>query len=164
MKKLFLLSLLLIALSCGEPPIVFDEASKAEVAISLNGNENSLGEVLASYKGEIVLIDVWASWCADCLVGLPRLKELQVNYPQVKYVFLSVDRSQKAWKYAINKHEIQGDHYFMPDGQKGALNDFLNSNWIPRYLILDKDGNIAMYKAKRIKHPLVEETLKKLID
>ena len=163
MKNWYCLICVLL-IGCDEPPTVFDEPSKAEETISITGVSKPLGEVLDAYKGEVVLLDIWASWCGDCIVGFPKLREFQKKYPEVQYVFLSVDRSEKAWRNALNKYKLQGDHYFMPEGQKGALNDFLNSNWIPRYLIINKDGSIATYKAKRITDPTIEKTLKTVIN
>ena len=87
---------------------------------------------------------------------------LDQTYPNIEYLFLSVDRTDRAWKNGIRKYNLKGQHYFLPNGQKGALGDFLNSNWIPRYLILDKDGNIALFKAKSAKDKNIKLTLDKL--
>ncbi len=161
MKKVSIVILTLFALSC-EPPLVFTEEVSQEKAIAINGNEVTLDEVFESVKGNVVLIDVWATWCRDCIIGFPKLKELQEQYPNIEYLFLSVDRTDRAWKNGIRKYNLKGQHYFLPNGQKGALGDFLNSNWIPRYLILDKDGNIALFKAKSAKDKNIKLTLDKL--
>lgn len=149
MKKIYLIALTCLALSCGEPPIQFTEAALNEETLTLTGESITLGDVLETYSGKTVLIDVWASWCGDCVKGMPTVKTLQDEFPDVEFVFLSVDRSERAWKNGIKKYNVIGEHYFIPKGQKGALGDFLNSNWIPRYMILDKDGNIKLYKAKK---------------
>jgi len=75
-------------------------------------------EVLYQNKGKTILIDVWASWCKDCIVSLPDLEEVQKNFPEVSYVFLSVDRGNTAWKRAIEKYNLKGQHYNFPKGQK----------------------------------------------
>jgi hypothetical protein len=78
---------------------------------------------------------------------LPGVKALQAKYPEVDFVFLSLDKKQKAWKKGINRLEIKGDHYFMQSGWKGAMGTFLDLDWIPRYMIIDKQGKIKVFKA-----------------
>lgn len=161
MKKIvYLLIVLVVFASCGEPPLQFSEESLNEKAITLQGNEVTLKEILEAYKGQTVLIDVWASWCGDCIKGMPTVKEIQSNYTDVAYVFLSVDRNETAWKRGINRYNVVGDHYFLPKGQKGAFGDFLNSNWIPRYMVIDSDGAIKLFKAKKATDQRIIEALK----
>jgi thiol-disulfide isomerase/thioredoxin len=103
--------------------------------------------ILEKHEGNTVFIDVWASWCKDCLKGLPGVKELQANNPEVDFVYLSLDKSQVAWKKGIDRLQIKGEHYFMQSGWKGAMGTFLDLDWIPRYMIIDKQGRIKVFKA-----------------
>ena len=115
--------------------------------ISLQGNLVPFKSILEKHKGSIVFIDVWASWCKDCLKGLPGVKKLQEMHPEVDFVYLSLDKSQAAWKMGINRLNISGDHYFMQSGWKGAMGTFLGLDWIPRYLIVDENGGIKVFNA-----------------
>jgi hypothetical protein len=63
------------------------------------------------------------------------------------YVFLSLDKSKKSWKTSIERLKLQGDHYYMSTGKKGPLGTFLDLDWIPRYLIVDPQGEILVYRA-----------------
>ena len=158
MKRLFVL-LTIIFFGCGDPPIQFTDEALNEETLTLNGESITLGDVLGNYKGKTVLIDVWASWCGDCISGMPTVKELQKEFSNVEFVFLSVDRNEAAWKRGIKRYGVNGDHYFIPKGQKGALGDFLNSNWIPRYMVIDPQGTITLYKAKRATDSRIKEAL-----
>ena len=159
-KSIFIVLIAFLALSCGEPPLQFSNEALAEEVIDLGGNTLTLSDVLDKYKGKKVLIDVWASWCGDCIQGMPKVKELQAEYNDVSFLFLSVDRGDVAWKRGIQRYNVVGDHYFLPKGQKGAFGDFLNSNWIPRYMVIDKDGSIKLYKAKKATDERIVEALK----
>lgn len=125
----------------------FSEAALNDKFVTLNGDSILFKTILEKNLGNTVFIDVWASWCKDCLEGLPSVKELQQKHPEVDFVYLSLDKTQKAWKKGINRLEIKGDHYFMQSGWKGAMGTFLDLDWIPRYMIIDKQGSIKVFKA-----------------
>ncbi len=42
-------------------------------------------EILKKHQGKVTVIEVWASWCSDCVKAMPKLKELQANHPDVDY-------------------------------------------------------------------------------
>ena len=149
MKKSLLVFLFVITqLSCqNRVETQFSEAALNDEFVTLNGDSVLFKTILEKHLGNTVFIDVWASWCKDCLEGLPSVKELQQKHPEVDFVYLSLDKTQKAWKKGINRLEIKGDHYFMQSGWKGAMGTFLDLDWIPRYMIIDKQGSIKVFKA-----------------
>lgn len=163
MKKAYYLLILLISFfSCNfETPIKFSEEALTETIITSAGNTTSLKNVLKDYKGKVVLIDVWASWCRDCIIGFPKVKALQEAFKDkdLEFVFLSVDRNIPAWKRGIEKYNIQGNHYFVNSGQNGSLSGFLNSNWIPRYMVINKQGNIELFKATNASDKKIIESI-----
>ncbi|WP_288763751.1 thioredoxin family protein [uncultured Weeksella sp.] len=105
----------------------------------------SLQSILQEQRGEVVVLYFWASWCKDCLVGFPKLKTLQQKNPKVKFIFFSLDKTQKAWDKAIDKYALQGDHYWFSSGWENPFNNYIDLNWVPRYLLLNREGNIAKY-------------------
>ena len=149
MKKSLLVFLFVITqLSCqNRVETQFSEAALNDEFVTLNGDSVLFKTILEKHLGNTVFIDVWASWCKDCLEGLPSVKELQQKHPEVDFVYLSLDKTQKAWKKGIDRLEIKGDHYFMQSVWKGAMGTFLDLDWIPRYMIIDKQGSIKVFKA-----------------
>lgn len=149
MKKLLLVALFITTvLSCqNRVETQFSEAALNDQFVALSGESVEFKTILENHKGKTLFIDVWASWCKDCLEGLPSVKVLQEKYPEVDFVFLSLDKSQNAWKKGIDRLQIKGDHYFMQSGWKGAMGTFLDLDWIPRYMILDQQGQIKVFKA-----------------
>ena len=148
MKKLAIVIIVFTTLmGCkGEPPLKFSEAALQDDLLTTNDVNISFKEILEQYPNQSIVIDFWASWCGDCIKGLPKVKALQQQFPEATFIFLSVDRDKGRWLRAINKYDIQGDHYFLPKGmKKGDLVDFIDLGWIPRYMVVDSQGNIKVF-------------------
>ncbi len=128
----------------------FPKEALAAKLLSVTGKNVTLQDVLNKHKGKTIVLDVWASWCSDCIKGLPLVKALQQKTKDIapEYVFLSVDRKEDKWKAAIKNRNITGDHYLVTSkSMKGALGKSIDLSWIPRYMVVGKDGKIKMYNA-----------------
>ncbi|MEL0454608.1 TlpA disulfide reductase family protein [Flavobacteriaceae bacterium SZ-1-7] len=160
MKRIVVLTLMLAFLNCNtQEPKEFPKDALDDTFIALDGNPTSLKAILEAHKGKTVFIDIWASWCGDCLRGMPKVKALQKANDDVVFVFLSLDRGQEAWKRGIEKHDVQGEHYYMDKGKKGAFSDFVQIDWIPRYMVVDAKGNIKLFKAVEADDKRIKQTL-----
>lgn len=161
MKKIFFIILIVFASCNSEKPTQFSEEANLEMLIGLDNSKITLREVLQQHKGKKILIDVWASWCKDCIASVPKIKELQKEFPEVAYLFLSVDRSNPSWKRAINKYHLVGEHYILPEGMDdGEFVKFINLNWIPRYMVINEEGEITLFKATDASDKNIKEALK----
>lgn len=168
MKKMFFMFLLVasaIFLGAQEAPTEvkteFDESALNQSIQDLEGNEMTVGDVFKKYEGKVILLDVWASWCPDCIKGLPKLKDVQKQFPEVIYLFFSLDREGKesAWKKAIDKYEIEGEHYWFNSAWKNDFTEYVGLNWIPRYMLIDSDGKIVDYYAIHADDPVMLEAI-----
>lgn len=152
MKKALLLIFSIITLSCAQnPKKQFKKETLKSTFLNLNGETISLQELIHKNLGKTVVIDIWASWCGDCIQGMPKVKSIQKKYPKAEYVFISLDRSENAWKRGIQRYNVIGDHYFAPGGFKSdfAKNDKIG--WIPTYILVAPDGTVS-YRAKKANH------------
>ncbi|MDO6597578.1 TlpA disulfide reductase family protein [Oceanihabitans sp. 2_MG-2023] len=150
MKKHLLILLVSITfLSCKaqETPTQFTEEALNDTFISYENENITFKNILKKHKGKTIVVDVWASWCGDCIKGMPKVKALQDSNPEVVFLFLSADKSLKSWKKGIDKYQVKGEHYYMPKGMKSVFSKSINLDWIPRYLIIDADGSIKLFKA-----------------
>lgn len=161
MKKMQYLFVLLISFfSCNtETPTQFSEEALNDVFITLDGDSIAFKDILENHKNQDLVIDIWASWCGDCIEGLPKLKALQKEYTDVTYIFLSLDRTEKAWKNGVKKYKIDGQHYFMKSGWNGAFGNFVDLDWIPRYMVVDKTGTIKLFEATKADDKRIKENL-----
>lgn len=148
MKKIFLICILAFIGCNTNYPKQFSEPANLEMMITLDNSKITLREVLYEHRGKKIVIDVWASWCKDCIVGFPKVKQLQKEFPEVVFLFLSVDISNPSWKRGIKRYQLKGEHYNLPKGMnEGDFVDFINLGWIPRYMVIDEKGEISLFKA-----------------
>ena len=162
MTKKILILLIFITSSCNfNTPTDFSKEAINENLYDLKGKSVLFKNVINKYKGKKILIDFWASWCADCIKGMPNVKKLQNDFPQVVFIFLSVDKNKSSWKNVVLKYKINGEHYNLPKGMKeGELVDFVGLSWIPRYMVIDKEGKIKLFKATKVTDKRIIEALK----
>ena len=148
MRKLFLFIIPLLLFNCKPPnDTQFSTEALDAPIITPNNTTISLTDILQKHQGKTIVIDVWASWCGDCIKGLPKLKNIQEKYPNATYVFISLDRSQRAWKNGIKRFSIKGDHYYVEGGWKSIFAENIHLDWIPRYIAIDSTGKVVVYRA-----------------
>lgn len=163
MKKILMALLLAGIVSCSNAQKAeFSKESLTESLATLDNTNTTLAEILKKHKGKTVVIEIWASWCGDCIKAMPKLKALQTAHPEADYVFISMDRAREKWEAGIAKHELKGDHYWATDGMKGKFGQSINLDWIPRYLIVDGNGKIITYRAVETDFETIDKTLTQL--
>lgn len=164
MLLLPMLLLTIVACTKKEEPTSFTQEALQDKMTYIDGTEMPFKDVLNQYEGKVIVIDVWASWCPDCIKGMPKVKALQEQFPEVAYLFLSYDKTPDAWKTGIDKYDVRGEHYFLghDEYKDGAFRNSIELDWIPRYLVVDKERNIAMYYAKEADDEKIINTLNKL--
>ncbi|MCY3667032.1 MAG: TlpA disulfide reductase family protein [Gemmatimonadetes bacterium] len=105
----------------------------------LDGQSVSLGQ----FKGQVVLLDFWSSWCKPCISDLPNLrkiKEKTVGWPVV-FLNISLDVDEAAWREAIDKHEIEGVHV-RAEGWSTEVTKSYQVSVLPAYYLVDSQGLI----------------------
>ena len=163
MKKILAFVIILVNFSCSQAQKTnFSSVALNETLLSIDNEQVAFKEVLKKHKGKTVVIELWASWCGDCVKAMPKLKDLQRSHPEVAYVFISMDKTADKWKQGIDKHEMKGDHYMANDQMKGVFAKAIDLDWIPRYIILDKKGKIVLYRAIETDFALLDQTLNSL--
>ena len=106
----------------------------------LDGQPISLNQ----FKGQVVLLDFWASWCGPCIGDLPALRAIKEKAADQPLVFLnlSLDTDEAAWREAIDKHEIEGVHV-RADGWGADVAKSYQVNSLPSYYLVDSLGSIV---------------------
>ena len=99
---------------------------------------------LSQFKGQVVLIDFWASWCGPCIDDLPYLRQVKKKTADWPVVFLniSLDADEDDWREAIDEHEIKGVHV-RADGWGAEVAKTYQVMGIPSYYLVDSQGLIV---------------------
>jgi thiol-disulfide isomerase/thioredoxin len=164
-EKLIAFLLLLLTISCTKSnaqKTAFSKEALSETLLDLNDKQVAFETILAQNKGKNTVIEIWASWCGDCVKAMPKIKELQAAHPETNYVFISMDKTDDKWKAGIEKHQLKGAHYMANDQMSGVFGKAIDLNWIPRYIIIDKTGKIALYRAIETDFEKINATLEQL--
>ena len=94
---------------------------------------------LSQYRGHVVVLNFWATWCAPCLDELPSLQEMQKQLPGVQVLAVSIDDDVDAYTSFLKQYDV---HLLsIRDGSQGANLRF-GSVRVPETFVLDRAGVI----------------------
>tara|TARA_B100000902_G_C27263991_1_gene892428 strand:+ start:301 stop:1701 length:1401 start_codon:yes stop_codon:yes gene_type:complete len=116
----------------------------------INGNSTSL----SSFEGQVLYIDLWASWCGPCRNQFPYAKKLKSKLSKrqlkkIKFIYISIDNDYDKWKESIVQLDIEGYHFISPSNNNNSAGDYFAVSSIPRYIIMNQQGEIIQENAKR---------------
>jgi len=116
-------------------------------------NINTLADCLFPLKGSKIYVDIWSTSCGPCKDEFEynkKLKETLKNKGvEILYISLDGDQNQDRWKNMIKYYNLKGNHIRANQKLKTDLREIFGSYGTPRYLIVDKQGNIVNRNAPR---------------
>lgn len=125
------------------------QASPAFRFADIDGKEVGLQD----FAGKYVMIDVWATWCPPCRAEIPALKKLEQQFKDKNIVFVSISCDQKIadWEKMVREDGLGGIQL-----HNGGDEEFMNAyriRSIPRFILLDREGNIISANMTRPSNP-----------
>ena len=104
------------------PTVLKTKFSKEALAQKLqdeDGKSLSMQQIFNKYKGKVLVLDLWAGWCRDCLEVMPEVHDLQEKNPDVQFLFLSLDRTKDSFDKNLEKYNLKDkENYWFADGWK----------------------------------------------
>lgn len=112
-------------------------------------NDKPISFEQLNLKGKMLFIDIWATYCPDCRKELPALETLQQTYKgkPITFISISVDRDKEAWKTMVKERKLSGIHLYASPETKELFKKLYDLRSIPRYMLVDKEGNIISINA-----------------
>lgn len=140
------------------------KTSNYPVLVNTEGKEVFIDQ----FKGKVVYIDFWASWCGPCRQQFPFSKKLhsaltKKELDKIVFLYVSIDDNEATWKKAIEQNALEGVHGISKGGWGSEICKFFQISSIPRYMILNKQGKVVEQNAKRPSDETLKDDLLKLI-
>jgi thiol-disulfide isomerase/thioredoxin len=121
---------------------------------------------LEDLKGKYVYIDIWATWCAPCIREIPYLKEIQTAYQNkdIDFISLSIDKLEQKdkWLKMIEDQQLEGIQLLADNEWNSDFLTAYNITGIPRFILLDKNGNVVDADAPSPSNPKLKELFNSL--
>ena len=98
---------------------------------------------LSEYRGKVVVLSFWASWCGPCRFELPELSRIKPLYPDVSFIAVNVDRERKDAERFLKR--VSFDLPIVWDNQAVVLGDYSVVS-MPTMFLIDKNGTVQLVK------------------
>ena len=105
---------------------------------------------LADYRGKLVLLDFWATWCGPCIVELPKVKEAYEKYHDKGFeiIGISLDTDEAALRKFIKENQLPWRQVFDGKGWETPLAQQYGVRGIPAQFLIDQEGRVISVKAR----------------
>jgi len=120
-------------------PVLAQESAPLFSGVSINtGQQISLTD----FRGKVVLLDFWASWCPPCLASLPAYDQMreEIGTEEFEIIAVNVDQYTEDGLAFLEKHPVRYPVLADPDGEIGIPYEIRT---LPRSFLIDRDGQIV---------------------
>ena len=143
-------------------------AELQKTIIDLNDEQfanTTFDDILIKYEGKVIYLDFWASWCGPCKKEMPYSHKLQETFlgKDVVFVYMSSDKTASPWVSAVDRLDLTGEHYRSSYSVKQDYATRFNVRYIPRYVLINKKGEVVDDNAKRPSNPAVVNDIEALL-
>jgi thiol-disulfide isomerase/thioredoxin len=116
---------------------------------------------LAKLRGQVVVLNFWATWCAPCIEEMPSIEALQQQMPQIKVVLIASDEGFTEYESYLERHPV---HVLTVLDDKQTSNALYGSFRFPETYIIDKQGIVRrkLIGPQDFTSPEITDQLKKL--
>jgi len=114
-------------------------AQTGQVAPDFTVSDGTTSIHLANYRGRVVLLNFWATWCEPCIVEMPSLLDLHHDQPDLAVLAVSIDEDPDAYSRFITRRHV--DLTTVRDPGQTAAKLYHSEAW-PETYVIDRQGVI----------------------
>ncbi len=140
MKSLLIILIFLVLTSCSTEPKTKIPAKEIVLEGIYNKSDGIIPK-LKELKGNTVVLDFWATWCAPCIIAFPKITELHNKYSNQNVVFIGITNDPKE-KLETFLNEQNIPFWIGQDTDGSAFKDY-GVTWIPNYVVINRKGNVV---------------------
>lgn len=135
----------LAACSPSTPPKTAVKDSRTRKAAPEFELKDATGKVvhLADYKGKVVLLDFWATWCGPCKIEIPWFTDFQRQYKDRGFEVIGIAMDQDGWKVVAPFAEQRKINYRLVIGDDRTGDQYGGIEALPTTFVIDREGRIA---------------------
>jgi peroxiredoxin len=141
-------------------PAPAGEAAPAWKLKDLDGHEVSF----AQFKGKVVVVDFWATWCGPCVSEIPGYVELQKKYGPAGLVIVGVSLDTKSPEYVKQFAQAHGMDYTLVMGDDSIVDAFGGFDAIPTTFLINRAGHIVHKKTGAMPHADYEKLVQQALN
>lgn len=138
---------------------ICQQLETAQVGIEHYTYSDILEDIKHRYKGKVVLIDFWATWCHGCIVSMKAMEELKdstLKHPELAFVYLT-DQTSSPDRWQEYRKKIRGEHILANEQQMEELKKCFNIQYLPTYIIMNREGQCREVSKERVEEELLKE-------
>ena len=142
-----------------------DNFKSNDIVKGMSDGKKIFQKIIEPYKGKIILVDVWGTWCGPCKAQLSHCQEEfeRLKDFDIVYLYLANRSNDQGWKNVIKEYKVAGKnvvHYNLPEHQQKAVEEYLGVEAFPTNIVFDREG--TLYKV--LDFPLDIEAVAKLLE
>ncbi|HMQ34877.1 MAG TPA: redoxin domain-containing protein [Chloroflexaceae bacterium] len=119
---------------------------------------------LSDYKGQVVLVNIWATWCPPCVRETPRLNAVYEEFKGQGFVILGVNTTYQDKREAVAKFAVeQGVSFPLLLDMDGSVGTSLGARLLPTSYLIDRDGKIVVTKVGEVDEAQLREQIAALL-
>ena len=135
----------------------------------LTENDTIVGDlfddIFSRFKGKVLYIDVWATWCGPCRTELPYSIKLSEIYKDknIEFIYICVDSPKESWESFIKTLNYKSNQYNLDKVQSKLLRNKLQIRGIPTYCLINSKGELINKNAPRPSSEKIREEIDALL-
>jgi len=141
------------------PPVLMNQAVPRLALSDLQGGPVSLD----SYRGKVILINNWATWCPPCKAEMPELQAYYQNHAEQGFVIIAIESGEPAATVTGFVHQLGLTFPVWLDLDAAALNAFENMD-LPSSYVVDQQGTLRMSWTGSVNEATLEKYVTPLLE